>query len=170
LRPIASRCGVTRRPNRRTLWSAISLAISQPQRSAGPQSVEELDARDYLYGGRSCGGLGQRHPNTPRRSPPGAPRLSTGGYTPGTSEASPDGDPRPPPRCALFSRGVKRRDNMRLSPRWSPVRSRNMGQKTPSCHPYEPIRHFRCKFRIGSPRSQRCSMMIISCRMPGWFR
>ncbi|WP_074321643.1 hypothetical protein [Mycobacteroides abscessus] len=45
-RLVTSPGGVTRRPNRRTLRFVISLAISQPQHTAGSQSVQELKARE----------------------------------------------------------------------------------------------------------------------------
>ncbi|EIV21570.1 hypothetical protein [Mycobacteroides abscessus] len=45
-RLVTSPGGVTRRPNRRTRRFVISLAISQPQHTAGSQSVQELKARE----------------------------------------------------------------------------------------------------------------------------
>ncbi len=91
--------GFTRRPNRGTRRSVISLAVRD---SSTPQDLVlsiELEAREYPSGGPSCGRLGQRHPTTtPRGLPPGAPffqKSSNDGNTRHHLGGRPDQEQRP---------------------------------------------------------------------------
>ena len=74
---VRSLSGVTRRPNHRTRWSDISLAVRD---SSAPQDLvlsKSSKAREHPSRGRPCGGLEQRHPITTQAGlPPGAAVLS----------------------------------------------------------------------------------------------
>ncbi|EUA45842.1 hypothetical protein I543_4769 [Mycobacteroides abscessus 21] len=80
------------RPNRRTHRSVISLAISQPQRTTGSRSGEELTAREQLKRSllQQARTTTLQHPHT--RSPLGAPislKASNAGQKTGVAQRRP---------------------------------------------------------------------------------